>query len=139
MTPASTAATKWQRNAGLAGSSYLAGAQGTTKDQSAAAIAAKSNWQAGLTAAFSAGSFEKGLQRSGKQGWINGIQQKGEANYTQGVGAAASASKYSTNSGRFDAARGAAASSPRGPKGSPGNLQRVALVANAEHAAKVGK
>ena len=139
MKTANVAGTKWQVRTANAGPDYLAGVNNTTKDQAAAAIAAKSAWQAGLTAAFAAGAFEKGLSRSGKQGWQAGVQQKGEANYSTGVNAQAALGKYTTNSGRFDAARGAASNSPRGPKGSPQNLQRVSLVANAEHAAKLGK
>lgn len=136
---ASVSGPKWAAKAGMAGADYLSGAQTTSKDQAAAAIAAKANWQAGLQAAFSNDSFSKGLQASGKQGWLNGVQQKGEANYTQGVTAPASLQKYTTNSGRYDSARGAASSVARGLKGSPQNLQRVAAVVNALRAAKLGK
>lgn len=139
MKTASLAGPKWQVRAGAAGQDYATGANSTQKDQAANAIAAKAIYQAALTASFAAGSYEKGLGRSGKAGWLQGIVQKGIQNYQTGVSTAKALTKYVTHSGMFDAARGAASSAPRGPKGSPQNLQRVTLVANALHAAKQGK
>lgn len=138
MKTASQASGKWQGNSQNGAGNYVAGAQGTTKDQSALAIAAKANWKAGLDAAVAADSFAKGLQRSGKSGWLAGVEEKGAQNYGTGVGTSAAKQKYETNSGRYDAARGAAASVARGPKGSAGNLQRVAAVMNAERKVKTG-
>lgn len=138
MKSASQSVQKWQQRAGQAVGDYEAGARSTTKDQAAAAIAAKGNYVAGIQASISKGSYEKGLGRSGKQGWLAGVTEKGVQNFGTGVGAANSAQKYTENSGRFDSARNAAASIARGPKGSPANLQRVTAVANALRAAKVG-
>ncbi len=139
MKSASSSATTWAQGAANASGRYVSGAQGTTKDQSALAIAGKNNWQAGLQAAFAAGSYEKGLSSSGKSGWLAGITSKGAQNYATGVTTSQAQSKYATNSGKYDSARGAASSIARGPKGSAGNLSRVAAVVNAERAAKVGK
>ena len=85
MKTASQAVTKWANRAGAASQDYLEGAQQTTKDQATAAIAAKANYVAGLQASFAAGSFEKGLQRSGKSGWLAGVTEKGANNYPAGV------------------------------------------------------
>jgi len=137
MKTASQSGTKWQEKASGASQYYLTGSQGTTKDQAALAIASKGNWQAGLQAAFSLGSFEKGLGRSGKQGWLNGVTQKGAANYGTGVSAPAAVSKYESNSGRYDAARRAAESVAKGPKGT--NIARVTAVVAALRAVKTGK
>lgn len=138
MKTAQQAGPKWSQNTSGAGQAYHDGATGTTKDQSGAAIAAKAVWQAALTAAFGKDSYAKGLAKSGKQGWLDGVVQKGVAAFTNGVTAAKSVSKYVTNSGKYDNARQQASGSPRGPKGSPQNLQRVTLVANALHALKSG-
>jgi len=137
MKTASQSGAKWQGRASGASQDYIDGARETTKDQAALAIASKGNWQAGLQAAFAAGSFEKGLGRSGKSGWLNGVNEKGANNYGTGVGAASSLNRYTQNSSRFDAARGAAASVARGPKGT--NIARVTAVVQALRAAKVGK
>lgn len=136
MKTAATVGTKWQLRAGSALSTYAQGARDTQKDQSSAAIAAKANWFAGLTAANAADRFAKGLSRSGKQGWLSGVLEKGQQNYGTGVAAARALTKYTSNSGKYDAARGAAAGIARGPKGSAGNLQRVAAVVTALRAAK---
>ncbi len=138
MKTASQSVQKWQQRAGGAVGDYESGARSTTKDQAAAAIAAKGNWQQGIQAAISKGLYEKGLGRSGKGGWLAGVTEKGVANFGTGVASSVASQKYAENSGRFDSARNAAASVARGPKGSPQNLQRVAAVANALRAAKVG-
>lgn len=138
MKTASQSVNKWANRAGASVNDYEAGARSTSKDQAAAAIAAKGNYAAGLQQSLAKGSYEKGLSRSGKSGWLNGVVQKGVTNFGTGVSAATSAEKYASNSGKYDSARNAAASVARGPKGSPQNLQRVAAVANALRAAKVG-
>ncbi len=136
---ASASGSKWQQNSGGASQSYLNGAMQTTKSQSGAAIAGKANWAAGVQAAISAGSYEKGLSASGDAGWKAGVTQKGATNYGTGVSASSSLSKYTTNSGKYDTARAAAASVARGPKGSPNNIARVSAVVTAERAVKNGK
>ncbi len=135
MKTASQSSQKFVERAGAAAGDYVTGAQSTSKDQAQLAVAAKSIWQQALTASFSRGSFEKGLAASGKNGWLAGITSKGAANY--GTGVSASAAKYATNSGKYDTARNAAASLPRGAKGSAGNLARVSAVVNALHSAKI--
>lgn len=136
---ASVAVVKWQNRSAAASTDYGEGAQATDKDQSAKAIAAKGIYQQALTESFGRDAYAKGLSKSGKQGWLNGVLQKGVANYGTGVGAAIARDKYITNSSKYDSARRAADSLPRGPRGSAGNLARVAAVANALRAVKVSK
>ncbi len=136
MKTASQSSAKWAQNAGASAQAYLEGVNNTTKDQAANAIAAKGNWAAGTAAAATKDLYAKGLQRSGKQGWQAGVQQKGQANFGTGVSAPASRSKYETNSGKYDSARAAANTIARGPKGSPSNLQRVSAVVTALRAVK---
>lgn len=136
MKSAQSVAEKFVTRAGNASGDYVAGSQATTKDQSAAAIAAKGIYQQALTASFARGAFEKGLQKSGKAGWMNGISSKGAERFAPGV--AASAGKYAQESGKYDGARGAAASMPRGLKGSATNLARVSTVVAALRLAKTG-
>lgn len=131
---AQASAQKFVERAGAASGDYVKGAQETTKDQSARAIASKAIYQQALTASFATGSYEKGLQKSGKSGWIKGVQEKGANRFAEGV--SVSASKYATESGKYDSARMAADSMPRGLKGSATNLAKVATVVNALRAAK---
>lgn len=135
MKSASQSAQKFVERASVASGDYQSGAEQTTKDQSALAIAAAPSYAQGVQAAIQRGAYAKGLQKSGKGAWLEGVRRKGVARFAEGV--AASASKYATNSAKYDTARGAAASLPRGPKGDPKNLARVTAVVNALRAARV--
>ena len=136
MRSASQSAQRWSEGAGNSSGRYLEGAEQTTKDQASAAIAAKGLYQQGINEAISRGAYEKGLQKSGKSGWLRGVQEKGASNFGVGVTSPSAQQKYVQESGRYDGARNAAAGTPRGPKGSPQNLGRVAAVVNALRAAK---
>jgi len=137
MKSASQSAAKFVERAGAASGDYVEGARSTSKDQAAAAIAAAPNYAAGVQAAISRGAYAKGLQASGKAGWLKGVTEKGANRFAEGV--ASGASKYATNSGKYDTARGAANSLPRGPKGSEANFARAKTVGMALRAAKTGK
>lgn len=137
MKTASQSSQKFVERASAASGDYVSGAQGTSKDQAAAAIAGKANWVAGVQAAITGGRYEKGLQESGKAGWLKGITEKGGNRFAEGV--ASGASKYATNSGKYDNARNAASSLPRGPKGSEQNFARAKAVMQSLRAQKVGK
>lgn len=139
MKSANEAVIKWQQRAAGAGGDYAEGAKTTDKDQAQRAIAAKTIYQQALTESFGRDAYAKGLQKSGKAGWLAGVEQKGVNNYSTGVSAEIARSKYVTNSSRYDSARKAADNIPRGPKGSAANLNRVAAVANALRAIKVSK
>lgn len=135
MRTAQESAQKFVNRAGAASQDYVSGAQSTSKDQSARAIGAKKIWQDSLTQSFGRDAYAKGLQKSGKAGWLDGVTKKGGDRYAGGV--AVSAGKYATNSGRFDSARMASENMPRGLKGSAQNLAKVATVVNALRAVKV--
>ena len=134
MRSAQESAQKFVTRASGASGDYVAGAQSTSKDQSARAIGAKKIYQDALTASFGRDAYAKGLQRSGKAGWLDGVTKKGGDRYAGGV--AVSAGKYATNSAKYDGARGAADNMPRGLKGSQTNLDRVKSVVNALRAVK---
>ena len=136
MKSAQQSAQKFVDRAGAASGDYVSGAQATTKDQSAAAIAGKANWAAGIQAAIAGGRYEKGLSASGKSGWLKGVVEKGANRFAEGV--ATGMAKYATNSGKYDGARGAANSLPRGPRGSEQNFARAKAVGQALRRAKVG-
>jgi len=133
---ASEVAGKYAERAANASQDYVRGAETTTKDQSANAIAAKGIWKQALDQAAAAGRFEKGLQKVGKAGWLLGVKAKGGDRFASGVTVAAP--KYAEGSGKYDQARKAADSLPRGLKGSDTNLARVKAVVAAQRAVKVG-
>jgi len=139
MKTASVAVLKWQNRTSTASDLYEEGAKTTDKDQAAAAIAALPIAKQALLDAFARNAQQKGLIKSGKEGWLTGVVEKGKANFITGVMAKRSASKYVENSSKYDEARKAADKLPRGPKGSPANLLRVGAVANALRAVKIAK
>lgn len=134
MKSASQSAQKFVERASAASGDYVSGAEQTTKDQSALAVAAAPIYAQAVQAAISKGSYAKGLQKSGKSGWLAGVRAKGGERFAGGV--SASMQKYATNSAPFDTARSAASSLPRGLKGSETNLARVKAVVTALRAAK---
>jgi len=136
MKSAQASAQKFVTRAGVASQDYVDGAQQTSKDQSAAAIAGAAAYAAGVQAGIARQAFQKGLQKSGKSGWLAGVVKKGGDRFASGV--AASADKYATESGRFDSARTAAASLPRGPRGSAANFQRSQTVGQALNRVRTG-
>lgn len=136
MKSAAQSAQKFVERASAASQDYVEGAQSTSKDQAAAAIAAAPNYAAGVQAAITRGAYAKGLQASGKSGWLKGITEKGGNRFAEGV--ASGSSKYATNSGKYDSARGAATALPRGPKGSEQNFARAKAVGQALRKMKVG-
>lgn len=135
MKTAQDSALKFVERASSASGLYKSGAESTSKDQAARAIASKKIYQDGLTASFSRDAYAKGLSKSGKAGWLEGVQKKGADRYAGGI--AVSGSKYATNSAKYDGARMAAENLPRGLKGSETNLARVKAVVSALRAVKV--
>lgn len=136
MKTAAQSGEKYVTRAGAASQDYVTGARDTTKDQSAAAIAAKGIYASQIQASIARGSYEKGLQKSGKAGWLKGVEEKGGDRYAGGV--ASGVGKYVTESGRYDGARNAASSMPRGAKGSEINFNRSKAVGQALNKLKVG-
>ena len=136
MKSAQAVAQKFVNRASGASGDYVEGAKTTSKDQNARAIASAEVHKQATLQALNEGRFAAGLRRAGKDSWLNGVEKKGGIRYGDGV--ANSQEKYAVNSGRYDSARGAAESIPRGVKGSPANLQRVSAVVTALRKQKVG-
>lgn len=135
--PIARVAAKWARRAASAGSEYEEGVRTTTRDWAAATVAAEKNYQAGVTAAASAGRFGKGVQRAGNSKWKKGAMEKGPARFSQGVSIAEP--DYSAQMGPVLEVIGRTDLPPRGPAGSDGNIQRVAALSKALRALKVGR
>lgn len=134
---AQQSAEKYASRAAGASGDYVEGARTTSKDQASAAIAAAEIHKQATMTALNEGRYARGLQKSGKGKWLKGVTDKGANRFAEGVSAAAS--DYATESARFDGARNAAASLPRGIKGSPQNLARVSAVVAAQIKVKTGK
>ncbi len=137
MKTAQQSAQKFASRAAGASGDYVEGARTTTKDQSANAIAAKEVYKQSLQESFTRDAYSKGLGKSGKAGWVRGVTEKGGNRFAEGV--SQGESKYATESAKYDGARNAAASMPRGIKGSETNFARSKAVALAQRVVKTGK
>ncbi len=130
-----TVATKWSARAQGAVSDYKAGAASPKQPQAASAIAAAPLWQQAVAAPAALAAFTSGLNKSGDQGWLNGVNVKGAARYTGGI--TAGMQKFTTNITPFLQAIASVTLPPKGLRGSAQNIQRVAAIAEALHTLKL--
>jgi len=133
---AATVAQKWATRAGAAAGDYAAGVNGTTKDWASDTAASAGAWAAGVNAATANGSFAKGVNAAGTAKWKAKAANVGAQRYPQGVGAAKP--YYQTGITAVLQVLSGITLPARGPKGDPGNLNRVAIVAQALRKMKTG-
>lgn len=132
---AASVTSKWSQRAQAAGQAYTDGVKNPRNDWATATAGASDNWGQGVQAAVSDGRFSKGVQAAGTQAWASGAVNKGATRY--GPGVAASTNKFQTGVSKFLQVLQGVTLPPRGPKGSPQNLQRTAAVATALRTAKL--
>lgn len=134
---AATLADKYATRAAGASGDYKKGVQQPRRPWAASTTAAADTWGQGVTAAVSNGSFARGVNKAGDQKWQSNAADKGASRYPQGV--AAGKSNWATNIQPSLNIISNANLPPRGPKGSPQNLERVRVIADALRAGKIGK
>lgn len=130
-------AAKWKRRAESAGQEYTEGVNSTTRNWEAASAAAEGAYKAGVADAASRGAFGVGVKRAGNAKWKRKAADVGSQRYAPGV--AAAEQDYQANVGPYLDVISRTDLPPRGPAGSPGNLQRVNALATALRAAKTGR
>lgn len=128
---------KWGRRAGSAGQEYADGVQSPRRSWAAATQAAEVNYEQGVQASIGRKSFGKGVAKAGDAKWKDRATTLGSARFASGV--AASENEYSKGFAPYLSVLAGLTLPPRGAKGSPQNLARVAAVANALRNAKTGK
>jgi hypothetical protein len=133
---ADVVAKKWAARAGAAGADYAAGVNGTTKDWATDTANAAPAWAAGVQTAAANGSFAKGVNNAGTAKWKSKAANVGAARYPQGV--AAATPYYQSGIGPVLQTLSALSLPARGPKGDPGNIQRVTAVTTALRKLKTG-
>lgn len=127
---------KYIENAGRAGEAYRDGVEDTQKDQAALAIAAEDTYEEALTASFARKSFSKGLRRSGHGKWRAKASVKGARNYPAAVREAGP--EFQDGFGPYHSALEGITYPPRGPRGSPENLERVRIENETLHKIRIG-
>lgn len=113
---------------------YTSGVQGTAPQEfEGAAGAGAENWAQGVTQAASEGRFEAGVRGSGAR-WQRNALAKGASRFGPGVQAARD--DYQQGFEPFHRTLQGLALPPRGPRGDPRNVERVAAIAQALNQAR---
>jgi hypothetical protein len=128
-------AEKWSRVTPQRRQDYQAGVQNPRRDWSQATIAAESAWAQGVQEAAAGGRFGRGVQQAGTQKWQRKTIDLGVNRWPEGV--ARSAPDFQAGFDKFRQIISNTQLPPRGPKGSPQNIERVRVMAAALHDAKV--
>jgi len=116
---------------------YEAGINKPKADWASETVAAAGAWAGGVQDAISRGAFPAGVNDKGTAGWKSDTIQKGPERWAPGIGYGAP--KYATNFAPYADVIARTTLPPKYAKGDPRNLDRVAAIANALRAAKVGK
>lgn len=125
--PLDQSSDKWVRRASVAAPDYSAGVENPRQNWEEAASNADTNYRAGVTAAANAGRFASGVRSAGNEKWRRGALQKGPSRFTEGV--AIAKDDWAKGFSPYREAISSVKLPPRGPAGSPQNLQRVGVIA----------
>jgi hypothetical protein len=120
---------KWTRRAQVAGEDYRQGVANPRTPWDQASIAADSSYRQAVTQAAAAGRYASGVRKAGAEKWRTNATAKGPQRFAEGV--QLSEGEWQRGFQPYQAAIGSLTLPPRGPVGSPQNLQRVTAVANA--------
>ena len=104
-------------------SRYQRGTQGKGTKWVGASTQASANFKIGMQDFLAKGDLGKAMQEAGGAAYDTGVSQKGVGNYATGV--AIGAPKYATKVQKFAAVWNQPLTTPRGPKRSPANLNRM--------------
>lgn len=120
---------KWKRVAAASGEEYRVGIENPKADWAAMTKAAEPRYEAGVTGAISRKGFGKGVTKAGTEKWQRMSLAKGPTRWSEGIGLAGDA--YAEGFAPYARIIAATTLPARGPKGSPQNIQRVAVIAKA--------
>jgi hypothetical protein len=131
---AADSAAKFAQRAAAAGPQYTAGVANAGTKWASNTVASATNWAAGVQTAITDGRFASGVQGSGPKYQTN-ASTKGARNYVPGVQAAGPT--WQAKVTPFLNVIANLTLPPKAPKGSPANIQRVSMIADALRQAKL--
>ncbi len=134
--PLADIAAKFVRRASTAGEEYRQGIQRVGDWQQSTAAAAD-NYESGIQAAIANERFQKGVSKVSNEEWRSKAIAKGGANYGSGVRLAEK--DFADGYAPYRAIVENVTLPPRGPKGSPENYERVRMIGEAQHSARVSE
>lgn len=131
-------AEKWEDNASSsqARKAYLDGVRNPRRSWEDATVAADDARKEGLAAADERDAFVEGVKDAGNKKWQDKSIKLGPSRFSQGVKEAKD--DFQRGFSRFHSVISGLTLPPRGPKGSPENIERVKIIAEALHAERVG-
>lgn len=128
---------KWKERASQAGDEYRQGVENPRRDWAESTADADAARREGLAAADARNAFVTGVRDAGTTKWKERAIKVGPARYRQGVNVAEDAHRQGYS--RYHNVISGLNLPPRGPKGSPENLERVRAITEALHAEKTGQ
>lgn len=129
-------AARWANRTAAATQDYQQGVQSPRVSWQQATVAAADVHKAATTQALNEGRFAKGVAKAGDAKWQRNAAGKGADRF--GPGAQAALPDYEAGFAPYAGVIESTPLPPRGPKGDPRNIQRVAALAAALHKKKTG-
>jgi hypothetical protein len=126
---------KWVRVSSVSGQSYAEGIENPRADWQTQTKAGVTNYKTAMAASLANDSFNKGVTKSSTAIWKQNAKDKGVPRWPEGI--RLGSANYAIGFGPYRDVIQNLQLPPRGPKGSPGNIQRVAKIAEALHNKKV--
>ena len=126
---------KWVRVSSLAGQSYAEGIENPSKDWKSSTQAGVANYKTAMADSLAKDTFSKSINRSSTENWKQNAKDKGVVRWPEGI--RLGSQNYATGFSPYRDVIQNTVLPPRGPKGAPGNIQRVAKLAEALHNKKV--
>ena len=126
---------KWSNASAAATGEYEFGVQNPKVDWAQATAEAENNYKQGVIKAANEGRFGKGVRKAGTSKWQENTLSKGVGRWADGI--SKSKSNYERGFAPFRETIINTKLSPRGPKGDPNNIKRVAEMASALHKKKL--
>lgn len=126
---------KWARVAAQSQTEYEEGVKNPRVDWAEATRAAEGNYERGVQGSIQRKSFGKGVAKAGTAKWQSMTLAKGPSRWANGIQVSLAA--YESGFAPFREVIQRTSLPPRGPKGDPKNIQRVAVLADALHKEKL--
>ncbi len=132
---ASEIADKWARVTPGRSTDYASGIEKPKKDWATETVNAEDAYEGGVSQAMAEKRFGKGVRDAGTEKWQRKARELGTTRWGPGISAAKG--DYQTGFAPFRDVIERTTLPPRRPKGDPGNIDRVRVIASALHEAKV--
>lgn len=124
--PLANIVTKYVSRASAAGPAYVDGVNNPKQDWAASTAASAQSWAAGVQQSITDGRFVAGVNKAGNAKWAGQSINVGASRYPAGI--TSGQSRYQQGLQPYYQQLSTLTLPPRGPKGDPSNINRVAAV-----------